>query len=1369
MDQNQANLRKFPYLIDQKFAQLGMLQPGQANFGPTINVPRPPSPEELLARRAALLQDPRALEKHGAVKQFMWGLTSPLTDTLARLGAIEAQPKPVGIGETIAHAAGGLLSWLAIGALLPIGGPIAAAIKPVAGLFGSAVAQKAVTTIGTAAITGGIYGAHTAWVREEPVPQGILQGMAFSAALGGLGFGVGQVLGKARSLPPTTAQYLAREMSKRKPILSTQDAISMAQAGRLGELLAAVPEERLAPAVEEVLERARQVTHPLPSMPKPTDRGLLWGAKFNKLPTHRKAEEILKALWDSPEVDTLFEPVLDVARAVKAPGSILKGRLANYGQERVRAIVKASSPAPLEVTPELTRSLSKAQRGAIAQITQARTLGEQFDLFENLRRNLLRTQRRILKKHGAEHFGDLLKFAADDAQAAKAVQAYSDSHALIQDLTWQLGHQVSKTVHLHPSVNLPDLTAVHDPGQAMATLKSLKEEIKAGRANLVIKRHPKLQNWLSKLNKDRGKSYTDTTFLPPEDRKEMQKVIAEIKAEGGTPVTVYHNLISFPVPDDIAAKDIPKFILEAKEIPAATVFSPISIHDSLALETGMFRPIPILGRWFTPIRMALGEGFTNQARSRIQQHQKFVDSYAKKIKDWLHMLGTKPGKESTEAAVRIGQFLEGTVPDELAGKLMAAGDDLAKLAGYSPDRAYANLAVAQLSKKHGVVKADLKAVWKILHNIASDPDKLESFKRYSAATGMPMEKFAAHHLLNNMLRRAGALTDKAAERAAQAFGLKSAKELKVAFQMRVELDKLFRKAGLDIDQYLPGYLPRFKEYSNKGYDDIIKAFRERGIPEKEIRGYLWMNELHREAKGIGYTYEADAFRAFSRYVVGYSKSRHFGDDFFEPWLKYFKKSNISRDRMELLRDVRHWMIGRPGETEKQLDAMINGFIDVINRSEWRKAWGARPTAELSALLSELQYLGGIGFNPFTAVKNLTQKLLALSSITDDGNPMHGLKWLAKARATKLQPKGKFYLQHCAMIDDRMFLENLQVREGAIERLLKRFGVSEPWTDKAGRFREKAYAMFRWSDISNVEDTWLAKLLYLVEAKKAPWADAVNLATKTTMATQFMYGFDSPWLYKTPVGRQVGVFMSWPINWAFMLWEQGTSGDIRRAISTVVTTAVAAEILTMTGLNFMSIHPVNTARGILPIALLEGEDRWPLAMRSAASIKSYIEALARGDAEAVDSALDSMKFRLRPLVPAGVMAGRVLDFIDIVKNDWRKYDRKGRLKYEVTPGEAIRGLIGPTKEAYKREALWDQISKMEANYRHTRAQAIQAFLNHDYVRFQKLQEQLIINFGRWIEPKDIRYELRLREMTARERQLISLPTELREPLLARYGR
>ena len=55
------------------------------------------------------------------------------------------------------------------------------------------------------------------------------------------------------------------------------------------------------------------------------------------------------------------------------------------------------------------------------------------------------------------------------------------------------------------------------------------------------------------------------------------------------------------------------------------------------------------------------------------------------------------------------------------------------------------------------------------------------------------------------------------------------------------------------------------------------------------------------------------------------------------------------------------------------------------------------------------------------MKNLT-KATGLSVLSPTTESIHGLKWLAKARATKLQPKGKFYLQHCAMIDDRMFLE-----------------------------------------------------------------------------------------------------------------------------------------------------------------------------------------------------------------------------------------------------------------------------------------------------------------------------------------------------------
>ena len=70
---------------------------------------------------------------------------------------------------------------------------------------------------------------------------------------------------------------------------------------------------------------------------------------------------------------------------------------------------------------------------------------------------------------------------------------------------------------------------------------------------------------------------------------------------------------------------------------------------------------------------------------------------------------------------------------------------------------------------------------------------------------------------------------------------------------------------------------------------------------------------------------------------------------------------------------------------------------------------------------------------------------------------------------------------------------------------------------------------------------------------------------------------------------------------------------------------------------------------------------------------------------------------------------------------------------------LSGLIGPAKRLTK-EVL-GQISKMEANYRH-RAQAIQAFLKQT-TSGSRTTGATHRKLRRWIEPKDIRYELRLR--------------------------
>lgn len=1364
--------------LDRIFAELGMAYPsGSINSG-APPPPPPPAPgmsDELL--RKQMLQErgidhPQALDRHGIVKQLMWGITSPITDTARKLGQMDPMPKPATTGEIIAHAAGGILGWAALGAIAgAVAAPLVAAVPalgvlststltaPLAGLAKSATAAKAITSIGRSVMIGGAYGVHTAWVQEQPVGKGALQGMAFGAVFGGIGFGVGLGAEKLGMMRKTSEQFMEEVLAKH-PILHTQDLASMAEAGNIGSLLEQIPEHRAAGAVQSVIDKLEQQSSILPSKPGNHDIGLLLGASFNKLSPKDQMEHLVKALGSSPEADTLLEPVLDVTRAVKSRATLLSGRITNYTRGRAKEIVTGASPAPVEITPEYTKSMSSHQRGLVTEMAKAKTLGEQFKTFDKLRARLQQAQGRLKKKYDVTDFAELL--ATNKATSAE-INAYINREATMQDLTWQLGNHLSKAAHGHPSVNLPSLNAIQDPYQGAVYWKTLQGEVEAGRANLQYTYHKDYIKFFSEINKKEGKSYSGTTFLPEKYQKAYDEMIQKIVAEGGTPITAHHNLISFPIPKDVMMKDIPEFIQKATAMPYGGTYTPLSIADSLIMETSMLRGT-WMGRMLTPVRHALGEGFTNQIRGRVQAHQTFVDGYSKKVATWLEKLGYKDKKYAAARAVVLGERLEGQVPEALQTRLR---DAATRVTSYSSKPS--KNALQKIASEFGVTENSLDFVWRKINKIRSDPELLSSFNAYSKTTGVPLEEYAAQYLLGTHLQKAGRLTGKAAQKAVEEFGLESTAELKVLFEMRNELDKLFRASGLDIDRYIPGYLPRFRDNKGKNFEELVDIFAKQKIPEKEIQGYLWMNELSRTAKGTGYSYDMDAFRSFQRYVSGYSKSTHFGDSFFEPWVEHFKKTGMSNDRMQVLKDIRHWMVGRPSEAEKQMDSLINQFVDVVNLSEWQSKWGIRPTAEISSLLAELQYIGGMGFNPFTAVKNLTQKALALSSITDDGNPLHGLKWMAKAKAKKLTKEGEFYLTNLKLRDARNFTESLEMQSTAISRVMQKMGLPDPMSRAAVKFRDEAFRMFRWSDLSNIEDTWLARFLYLTETKSAPWSDAINLATKTTMATQFMYGADSPLLYKSPIGKQAGIFMSWPINWAFMLYEQGTSGDMHRAIATVLTMAVGAEALTLTGMNFMSIHPVNTARGLLPIAMLEGEDRWPLLYRSAAATWGVLKALSEGDPEAYDTALANLKQRLIPMIPAGVVGKRVVDFVDLARHEWRKYDRKDRLKYETTVGEAARSVFGPTTEAYERVNQWQQVSKMEGYYRHARGQAIQAFLNHDYVRFQKLQEQLIVNFGKWIEPKDIRYERQLREMTARERQLISLPADLRDPFLEMYGK
>ena len=1292
-------------------------------------------------------QMPQAVKRTGILQQFLMGTGSPVIDTGAKLGMWDKRPEPVNVRETIANLAGTLLGWSIVIGLPGIGKGISAGSAALAGaLKGVGVSAKLAGSMGKAMATGGFMGAHRAWAHDRPAGKEILTSMAFAGGVSIAGHGIGMMARKAGLMVPTTEDLIR----KQKEILTATDSKTVLAA------LDKTPTAKLKPAVDKVVEQLQYTAKELPSKMRSNDLGNM--AAFKKMTTKQQAEALIELL-NTGDNDTLLKPIFDVTRGAQLTSRLLMGR-GSEALEQVKGILKSTKAMPFNLSEPQSKVLTAKQKTLWDEFRGAKTLGEQWKIYQNMKNSVESSMRSIMNKHKVTTVEELAKKAT-----AVEVERYVNRHGMLQDMVWAFGNRLDDALGM--KIPLPHLKAVPHTPSSKAVVQDLQNLMDKG-YDLTgnVHWHPKLNAVMQRWADKTGKSFTHSTLMPKEMAKEWTDTIAALKKAGQPIRTFQHTMATFEVPEHILKKDIPGWITGLKTLPEGSMYLPTNLHDALAAQRDLS---PILGRFLTPIRHALGEPFTNSARNRIQLHQTTMNTYMGKLQGIFKESGLR-NKDLTNYGVRLGKAMEGrdlpgrTKIDNFVRSFISFDFDEATGLATIKNLPIETKALNAMAKKAGLT---VKQMTKLHTDVTNAYKEAVHFAKGNRNLIPKVEDLAFHHYLFQKMKGVNQMSVKSQKEWASMLGLNSEKELKHLYQMRSMFNEIFKDSGIDPDRFILNYVPHMRKFEHLDYKDFLKQLKKIGITDSSlISNYQWVNEMSRQ--GSFFRYEENLFAAFRKYVSGYSKKKHF-DDLFNTWNKVFKDQKLPKERLALYKDLQEWMIGKPGTAEQQFDSMIMRFGNAISKQGWKPEWGERPSQSLSNMLAELQYTGGLGFNPFTAVKNLTQKGLAFSSITDDGNPWHGMSWFFKARAFKKTAEGKYIASLNPVAKNRQFAEGLDAQMGAIETFLNRIGAPN-WL-KAGNktFQKEAFRMFRASDMSNVEDTFLAKYLYLAEQKGAPLMDAVNLATNTTMATQFMYGFDSPMLYKSPFGRQLGIFMSWPINWAHMLYNQGTAGEAKQAIAAVGTMAVMSQVLNLTRMNFNSIHPVHTARSILPIAMLQGEDRFPMAFRSGAALTTAIQELVRGDEVAIDAAFDNLKRTLTPMVPAGVMGKRTLDFIDLAKNDWKKYDRRGRLQFESSPIEGLKGWAGPTMEAYERSRSYEQIRSQQGSYRRMRSMAIEAFMEQDYNQFERLQEQLVMNFGRWITPEDIVQETRLRQMSSRERQLMSMPASFSDPYVDFWGR
>lgn len=233
-------------------------------------------------------------------------------------------------------------------------------------------------------------------------------------------------------------------------------------------------------------------------------------------------------------------------------------------------------------------------------------------------------------------------------------------------------------------------------------------------------------------------------------------------------------------------------------------------------------------------------------------------------------------------------------------------------------------------------------------------------------------------------------------------------------------------------------------------------------------------------------------------------------------------------------------------------------------------WNEQRVVNLAYTLNNLAYLGGLGFKPFSAIRNLFQPLLTIPAdmggIKDLGRLVQGYRWA-------LNPKNRAYIRQIGAIAE--YAPEIHLRPRFLGKGKVVFGKELPTVEST---RDLAMWMFKGSDRFNryvsggaahqkwdsVLSKWGTKDLELTGRKlglnkRYEWieSEVKDLMSRGKMGeakatyisdiiadTQYLYGAaEAPVIIRKHggIGRTATIFQSWWMNYGTLLHKWMTTG------------------------------------------------------------------------------------------------------------------------------------------------------------------------------------------------------------------------------------
>lgn len=443
-------------------------------------------------------------------------------------------------------------------------------------------------------------------------------------------------------------------------------------------------------------------------------------------------------------------------------------------------------------------------------------------------------------------------------------------------------------------------------------------------------------------------------------------------------------------------------------------------------------------------------------------------------------------------------------------------------------------------------------------------------------------------------------------------------ELKVAGEIKTWLADWAKRLKLPEDKQITHYITHIfdRELVNKEFDEDLAKIIADKIPSSVYDPFL-LSRLGKRG------YKEDTWQALDAYVKRATRKANMDSVLDMIQRKTGSSLDLSKIESSQFKYVQRYVNNinmRPSEVDNLIDNTLKNIFGY--------KYGQRPVTYLTKTLRQMTFRGMLGFNPASALRNLSQGINTYAVLGEKYTTLGYLKLFSKGSITELKDTG-------VLMDSFIQDRTLSATKKAIEKV-----------DKG------LFAMFQTAEYINRGSAYFgAKAKGLAQGMSEK--EAIDYGKEIVRKTQFAFGtVDTPVALQNDIVKTLTQFQSYTVKQIEFLTEMAKDknfiGLLRYAIGGLIFVNTVGKAFNMTADQLIPSFRFDTPPSLkLPVevakAILNTPDKY-------------------GQPRDLNQKIKDIGTNTIGLIPAGSQIKKTIQGLQLIQKGGA-FDKGGNLQYE----------------------------------------------------------------------------------------------------------